>query len=452
VPVRRSQFVAAGRRFRAFNVEVAQDRINSFSFTPDRANNVLYYDLQTQLHNSYAGRHGSGRSGFYRGRYLKGVGRTPAAANWNNERDLYHGSGHLSVASAIRERLITVFLQARGLGDAIVPCESVLIKQLSAAQKRTVQRAKSSSCPRFAPCDGHMIALTVKPADFARISNFVFALDHTGTAPEQIGQLFLDLEYYLRPESERIAIEGAPETIARCLDLAFCRALEKFEAFGRIGLNWLFLDSNFTLDGRFFDLETPMFFGAPFIGISVGAADGVRLRQLVGFEEFGLVLHWRLFIAWLQARLRLLCAREISNSRATRPFLVELQRRIADRFSDRHLLYRDAELAQRASANLANALALNRRDRFRLTKIARAFFAWRVYETPPKLPNVSWQTLKSPPAPVTPFPRQFKRASFLQTSPSADAERFATAIEQLSSTRSLTELLGLLERAEQFIR
>lgn len=451
MPVRRSQFVAADRRSRAFNVEVAQDRINCFSFTPDRANNVLYYDLQTQLHNGYAGRHGSGRSGVYRGRYLKGVGRTPAAANWNNERDLYHGSGHLSVASAIRERLITVFLQARGLGHAIVPCESVLIRQLSAAQRRTVSRAKSSSCPRFAPCDRHMIALTVKPADFARISNFVFALNHAATAPEHIGQLFIDLEYYLRPEWERRGIEGAPETIARCLDLAFRRALEKFEAFGRVGLNWLFLDSNFSLDGRFFDLETPMFFGAPFIGISVGAADGVRLRQLVGFEEFGLALHWRLFIAWLQARLRLLSAREIANSRVTRPFLVELLRRIAARFSDRHLLYRDAELTQRASANLANALALNRRDRSRLTKIARAFFAWRVYETPPTLPNGSWLTLKCPPAPVTPFPRQFKRASFIQPSPSADAERFATAIEQLSSTRSLTELLGLLERVKQFI-
>lgn len=203
VPVRRSRFVTIDPKFSRFNIEAAPDLIDRFSFSAAPNREVLLYDLQTQLHGNYASRHGSGRSGIYLGHYLKGIGRTPAAANWNDKRDIYHASGHLSVASAIRERLITVFLQARGLANTIVPCKSVLVSRLSATEARAVRRNQSSSRPEFARCDGAMIALTVKPANFARMSNFVFALDHSPTEPREIGELFLDLERYLHPVGNR---------------------------------------------------------------------------------------------------------------------------------------------------------------------------------------------------------------------------------------------------------
>ena len=251
VPVRPSRFLASDPAFAACNIEVAQDRITSFSFAAAKAKEALFYDLQTQLVGNIAGRHGSGRSGVYRGHYIKGVGRTPAAANWSDGEDIYHGSGHLSAGSASRERLITAFLEARGLGAAIVPCQAVLLGPLSPAEARAVQRGESSSRALFARSDAHMIALTVKPADFARISNFVFALDHFDGTPQHLGELFLDLERYLHPPGARENLEGAPDGIAQTLDMAFRRGLANFRAYARAGLFWFYLNSNFSLDGRF---------------------------------------------------------------------------------------------------------------------------------------------------------------------------------------------------------
>jgi hypothetical protein len=205
VPVRASRFVAADPAFNPFNVEIALDCIASFSFSSEKKEQSLLYDLQTQLAGNSRGRHGSGRSGIYLGHYLKGVGRTPAAANWCDDDDIYHASGHLSVGSAIRERLITAFLEARGLGDTVVPCKTVLAGRLAPEEARAVWLGKSSSRTRFTFGDAHMIALTVKAADFARMSNFVFALDHLDGTPQQLGELFLDLERYLHsPAAARL--------------------------------------------------------------------------------------------------------------------------------------------------------------------------------------------------------------------------------------------------------
>ena len=332
VPVRPSRFLAADAAFSPFNVEVDLGRIAVFSFSAGSEDAALFYDLQTQLDDNSPGRHGSGRSGVYLDRYLKGVGRTPAAANWSAGPDIYHGSGHLSVGSALRERLITLFLEARGLGATIVPCEGVLLGPLNRAESRAVRRGETSSREASTRADAHMVALTVKPADFARMSNFVYALDHFPATPQQLGTLFLDLERFLHPPGEREGLEGAPDAIARALDAAFRRGLERFEAWARAGLLWIYLQSNFGLDGRFLDLETPLFIGTPFVGAMVEERDGEIVRSLVGFEEFGYVRQWRLFLAWLRARLRLLTAPELLGRTASRPFLRELSRAIAARF------------------------------------------------------------------------------------------------------------------------
>lgn len=449
VPVRASRFLAGDAAFARFNVEVAQDHIASFSFATSKPADVLFYDLQTQLESHTAGRHGSGRSGVYRGHYLKGVGRTPAAANWNNRDDLYHASGHLSVGSAIRERLITAVLEARGLGAAVVPCRAVLLAPLTPAEARAVRRDETSSRARFTPADGQMMALTVKPADFARMSNFVFALDHFTGTPQQLGDLFLALERFLHPPGARRGLEGAPRDIARALDAAFRRGWENFMAYARMGLFWLYLSSNFTLDGRFLDLETPLFFGAPFVGRAVGKRAGGPFRDLLGFEEFGFVRHWRLFLAWLLSRLRLLLAPEAVAGREARLFLRTLHREVAVRFSGRHLLYDDGALARLAADNLAQALALGRRDRSRLSALARYAFEWLVYSAKKPVPDMAWRPLKFAPAPATPLPRRFEAAGFIEQAPSADGDAYAAAINQLGSLRDPRELLRALARCGQ---
>ena len=98
VPVRESSFAAAAPRWRACNVEDALDLIGAFAFTKQKSGPVLWCDYQTQLDDNARGRLGSGRGGVYRYKYIKGVGRTLTAANWND-------------AAALRELLITRFVR-----------------------------------------------------------------------------------------------------------------------------------------------------------------------------------------------------------------------------------------------------------------------------------------------------------------------------------------------------
>lgn len=445
VPVRAARFLAGDPAFAQFNVEVAQDRIAAFAFAPSDGQEVLYYDRQTQLLGNTRGRHGSGRSGVYRGHYLKGVGRTPAAANWNEAADVYHNSGHLSVGSAIRERTITAFLAARGLGATIVPCRAVLLGRLTAAETRAVRRGESSSRVGFAAADAELLALTVKPADFARMSNFVFALEHFGNSPQALGELFVDLEKFLHPPGARAGLAGSPEGIAQALDEAFRRGLENFRAFARAGLFWLYLDSNFSLDGRFLDLETPLYFGGPFVGAVVSEAEGVNRRDLLGFEEFGFIRHWRVFLAWLRARLRLLARAEVVEHADVRAFLRELSRELARRFSGKCLLHHDDHLIAGATGNLAAALGLERRDRARLRGLARQSFRWWVHGREINLPDLEWRPVTVPPAPATPLARCFEHASFSAPGASLEGRAFADALSALSGERDPQRLLRALD-------
>ncbi|HYN41375.1 MAG TPA: hypothetical protein VE129_06340, partial [Thermoanaerobaculia bacterium] len=303
---------------------------------------------------------------------------------------------------------------------------------------------ETSSREASTPADGHRVALTVKPADCARMSNFVFALDHFTATPQHLGTLFLDLERYLHPPGEREGLEGAPDAIAHALDAAFRRGLERFEAWARTGLHWIYLQSNFSLDGRFLDLETPLFFGAPFVGAMVEKRDGEPARSLVGFEEFGYVRHWRLFVAWLRARLRLLMATELLGRTASRHFLRELSRAIASRLPRQGLLFDDARLRARATANLSRALDLGPRGRSSLGDLARHAFSSTVYGFPEALPDAGWRPLAFQPAPATPNPRRYEAPAFFDPGPSPDGQAYATALERLGSICEPRELLRSL--------
>ncbi len=446
VPVRPSRFRASARRWSRYNIQIAYERIAPFSFDNSSTEDaVLYYDYQTQLEPNPFGRLGSGRGGIYFGRYVKGVGRTPAAANWRESRDRYHGSGHLSIASALRERLITVVLTLRGLQNTIVPCETVLVRPLSPAEQLAIRKGATSSDVSFAPADGRMCALTVKPADFARPANFVFALNNFGEGPRYLGRLFLDFERYLRPPRDRKNIEGAPAEIAQALEDAFFRALENFERFARAGLLWFYVRGNFTLDGRFLDLETPYFFGSPFVGIGM-PDDPSYARQFLGFEEFFLVQYWRRFLEWLHARLIFLCGRGMFVHRESRLFLTQIKREIAARFPRNHLLFQDLELQQRATMNLSSALQLGPSARIRLRRLARSAFQAIVYSAPYPIPDQSWHGVDFQPAPAHPIPMRYYTPEFFEPKLTPDAENFADALQRLSAIQNVASLLDNLSR------
>jgi hypothetical protein len=444
VPVRPSRFLAVARKWAVYNIEVAPGKIAPYCF--DRAgvkHPVLFYDFQTHLEQNWPGRLGSGRGGIYRSKYLKGVGRTPAAANWDNPDDRYHGSGHLSVRSALCELLITRFLSARQMSEAIVPCESLLLRPLNRRERRTVRNGGTSSVPNCTAADGVMAALTIKPSDFARHANFVFALNHFSPELREFGSLFLSFEEFLRPPQSRRKIEGSPKDIAEAMSSAFERGLENFRAFARIGLHWVFLQGNVALDGRFLDLETPYFFGRPFIGLRISGSRSGCLRVLLGFEEFGYIRYWRLFLQWMRSRLEMFLAPGVL-SRPARGFVHELICAINKQFPHSHDLYIDAELIRQAVQNLRHPIETGFRSLEQLRKLARFALCSRMYDADDPLPEAGWRRLDAQPVPASTIPTHFEVASFLDGRLSADADEFNTLIESLGAHRNVRALLEKL--------
>ncbi|MEZ5386277.1 MAG: hypothetical protein R3F13_12255 [Prosthecobacter sp.] len=442
-PIRTGRFQIAEPESGRFNVEVALDGIRPYCFDPAVATEVLHYDLQTQLLGNARGRLGSGRAGVYQGHYLKGVGRTPAAANWNDLADIYHASGHLAVGSAIRERAITACLSARGLGHTVVPCTDVLLGRFTTAEKNAVNRAQSSSRPDFTAADARYMSMTAKPANFARMSNFAFALERFEVKPRSIGELFLELEYYLRPPEERSDAEGSPQMIVDAMEGAMRRGMDNFRAFARAGLFWIYLESNFSIDGRFLDLETPVYFGQPFVGI-VAAKDDDSPPDMLGFEEFGYVSHWRGFLAWFTARLHLLAQPVCGCGPEVRAFVRDLLRRISRRFSPKHWLFDDAALVREGFANLAGALGLEGADRKLLRALAKHAFGARVYGHASAPPEVGYLPVQDAPAAATSRKRVFLHAPFSPSGTGPEGRAYAETIAKLSRETDGRKLLRAL--------
>ena len=190
VPVRPSQFVPISPDFAAYNVEVALDRLRPFVMDDAAETEVLQSDLQTNLDSNAPGRFGAGRAGFFRNRYLKGVGRTLLAGNWNDVGDRYHGSGHLSISSMLREFLSTAILRRRGAGHTIVGSEGVLVRRLEEQEKEAIQKDYRKRVMQICPADGALAGISVRGGNFGRISNVVWGLEHLGETPEEVGVFF----------------------------------------------------------------------------------------------------------------------------------------------------------------------------------------------------------------------------------------------------------------------
>jgi hypothetical protein len=287
VPIRKSSFLGLRPSDAKFNLETDLGRISSFHLArkPLSEKELLFCDQQTNVIGNVPRRGGSGRSGFYQGRYLKGCGRTFLALNWNDE-DRYHNTGHLLPSAAIREYVVTRYLAAKGGLHAIVPCEGLLLRPLSKELKNCPDLllfGKASQSPRI---DAHFQAITHKPGTFARASNFVWFLDNAATLPRgdtefnsysflSLFARFLEVPGSLRKESELLSPERIGELYAASLERTFAG----FGDFYRHGVYWGSFYNNFTLDGRFLDLELAQMFGGPFLG----AVSKIRKRRLSGY-------------------------------------------------------------------------------------------------------------------------------------------------------------------------
>lgn len=307
VPVRveAASFVPLYAVHAELNVRTASSRAFDSQVQPCASHELLYADLQTPLYSHVSGRLGSGRSGFYRGWYLKGIGRTPLAANWNRG-DHLHSSGHLTASAAIREYIASLYVAQQGGADTIVPCDGVLLAELSPELRHYRSNLYGvMSDDLVPPVDRHLQAITVKPGTFARQSNFVWLLHHLTPARVDDGNsslaTFCDLlATSLEPvPSASATATTTPEQLAGLLASAARATFERFRRWFEAGVWWASFGNNFTIDGRFLDLETPTLFGGPFIGYLAASESGAPRRPrrsvVLGFEQLDFLAQTRAF-------------------------------------------------------------------------------------------------------------------------------------------------------------
>jgi hypothetical protein len=369
VPVAPAGFTSLHASHDEYAVQVDLGRIGPFGFSarPEPEAELLYSDLQTNADLNIARRLGSGRAGFYQGKYLKGVGRTPLAANWCHPTDRYHSSGHLLPSAAAREYLVSCHLEELGAGDTLVPCEGLLLSPLPPDAERYVESLfPGRDLGHLAPADRRLQAITVKQAGFARLSNFVWAFSQwRGGAPFMV-ELFLRMTRYLGDPSQPEPHPGdvTPEVFAERMERAIERLVHNFERFFQAGVYWGSFHNNFTADGRFLDLETPIIFGGPFVGILASpgklpeSVDLAGSRILVGCEVLQCLRQIRTFLAFLIDRLEWLGWNDWNGGELERRFLRDTAEALHTRFPPSHWLHDVGALGEKLTSALASTLAL----------------------------------------------------------------------------------------------
>lgn len=315
VPVRPADFVSLHPEHAELAVQTDLGAIDAFGVAADSQDDLLWSDVQVSGNQTVGRRFGSGRSGNYRGHYLKGIGRTTLAANWTAAGDAYHGTGHMFASAAVREYVSTCVLAAQGASDTIVGCEGVLVRELEPGLREGLRRFEAQNPAPLPEVDRRLQAITVKDGRFARWSNLNWMLLASGpTAPRLANWIYLTELYAGEPhgplpDPDRVG----PASMVRALDGAARRAADHFVRFARCGVNWGSFANNFTLDGRFLDLEVPLLYPAPFLGTFVflpgRESDAVPqdlATLLPGAEVFELSFQVRVAVSSLVHRLRFL--------------------------------------------------------------------------------------------------------------------------------------------------
>jgi hypothetical protein len=384
VPVRASRFVPLAREHARFNVETYPGALGPFGAhdgrepTPD----VLHCDLQDNPDVSFPGRLGSGRTGFYGGKYLKGAGRTPLAGNWANPGDLYHHTGHFRTSGAIREFLISVYLQAKGCGDAINPCEGLLVAPRAESLDGYL-RDREAEGPNPWRSDLALQGLTIKGAEFTRYSNLLWLANHLDLYRSH-GEATTSFTRFLRQlveavDPERPAGQATPESIADAFLRSVDRGLDSLHRFWRLGISWASLHNNFSVDGRFLDLEAPVVLGAPLLGvIEAEPRRELRLPHRASFsglfEPVGFILNMRM-VAWqLRSRFEAIAKAGPPVARSEREFAAGLARAFAAGLRG-HLLWSRRGLEELLLGWVDRAVPLTRRERAALRQAIGAVHA-----------------------------------------------------------------------------
>ena len=476
VPTERSSFTPMIKRHARFNVEVALGQIGAFRSDPRAlpARSVLFADLQTNADVNYWGRLGSGRSGVFRDGYLKGIGLTPLAANWNQPGDRYHGSGALLASAACRELLISEYLIATGAGHTIVPCTGVLLRPLPTALRSLPHdsmpalRRRPELGASLAPVDTALQAISVKPAGFARPSNFMWWLHHLSLLPQAGGPLGL-FDFYVRlwaacaGDIQAAHSAFGPHDLAERLSSSVVRGTEYLLAAWSRGVQWGSTHNNFTIDGRFLDLEVPTVLPGPLVGHArndlldraVSPDIAVEGHELyLGAEVFHYLAQCHLFVRALVHGLRFLLATS-HWTEVEREFTDEFAHALAREFRPPHVAGSAAQARRLVLAHMSDTLELSSTERRTLTRMLRGMS--RDMQNRPGSQRSERFRLHRLPCPSMPFAEPMERPAiyvpdFLLERYSRTREpalRFHLAVRRADELTDVDQLLEHLVRTRR---
>lgn len=348
VPLTRGGFSSFDRDGATFDVVTDVASVRPFEIARTRPHNCLWADAQTSPELNSGARLGSGRSGFYRGKYLKGVGRTMLAGNWADVDDVYHGTGHLHPSGAVREYLSSRFMAMHGAADTIVPCETLLLRELPEEFRTHQTDHWNERGVQLKPVDATLQAITVKDGKFGRPSNILWFVDRMAPVSEHIKVLCRAI---LRFGGQRVPCDAeiGSSQVVDALEAGIRTGLSNFARYQHLGVHWGSFFNNHTLDGRFLDLEVATFVGPGFFGILVPNPENAPLAtvpdsyevfsSIAGLEACSFVATTRRFLSRLVWSVRRLA--EASTDRSCAAFLDGLANEVESSFFKGHHLLAD---------------------------------------------------------------------------------------------------------------
>lgn len=385
VPVKEANFEPLDPAATVHNVEVDPGVLPAFlSGATDALDGALLHaDLQTPLESCYPRMLGSGRAGYHKGAFLKGVGRTPLAANWVEPHNAYHGSGALFASAASREFLVSEYLRRAGADQTIVPCSTLLLRTLPQKLANLAREAFALESPEdLAPCDHVLQAVTVKPGRFARASNIVWWLHrlptHAHDGIERLSQFYPALWAGLGGDYSNLNRDFDPAGLALRLVEAGERAIRYLLEAWAVGVYWGSTHNNFALDGRFVDLEVPIVFEQPTVGCirlapaghhATGPVQPRRGGMWAGTEALHCAHQLRWFMRELDSRLCML--KDYGSWPAIeREFTAEFLEALDQKWESSVLRTNDALIATMV-ATMSDALELDSKERASLEALLR---------------------------------------------------------------------------------
>jgi hypothetical protein len=275
-------------------------------------------------------------------------------------------------SAALREYIVSTFLGARGAGDTIMPCTGLLVRRLpgelreicrnSFVRERTNRRRSAE----ISAADRSLQAITVKPGVPQRFSNFTWWLSNypqifqPGVSP--VAELFSRLSDALSPGAPSNGLDG--EAIVQRLFAAIDTAVDNLIRGWSHGVYWGSFHNNFSADGRFLDLETPLILASPTVGAvanpKVFTQPTVPLDGSAGLLCFGSVTQYlmqmKVFCAFLKMQLGFLVADQRCAPREAE-FIESVLHYLEQQMSKETLLSSPRELESRAIPRVSARLS-----------------------------------------------------------------------------------------------